>query len=74
LDGIAPSEQDEQDYLNFISEILREGIKPKGVLLYTLARPPLQAEAPRLTSLTLLQLEAFAARIRDCGLEVKVSA
>lgn len=73
LDGEAPSRQDEEDYLEFVDGLLREGQRPQGVLLYGLARPSLQAEAPRLSALTTGKLEAFAARIRTLGLEVKVS-
>ena len=73
LDGLAPDEQDENDYLEFLAGLLREGIKPQGVLLYTLARPSLQPEAPRLTALQAPQLEMFAARIRALGVAVKVS-
>ena len=73
LDGIAPSEQEENDYLAFLASLLRDAIKPHGVLLYTLARPSLQPEAPRLTALNLTQMEAFAARIRALGMIVKVS-
>ena len=74
LDGIAPSEQEENDYLAFLASLLRDAIKPHGVLLYTLARPSLQPEAPRLTALNLTQMEAFAARIRALGMIVKVSS
>ncbi len=74
LDGEAPSPQDEEDYLEFIGELLREGHKPQGVLLYGLARPSLQAEAPRLSALPVEKLEAFAGHIRTLGLEVKISA
>jgi wyosine [tRNA(Phe)-imidazoG37] synthetase (radical SAM superfamily) len=73
LDGEPPSLQDEDDYLEFISALLRDGHKPKGVLLYSLARPSLQAEAPRLSALTLAQLQAFAKRIATVGLRVKIS-
>lgn len=73
LDGEAPSRQDEEDYLGFVSGLLREGLRPQGVLLYGLARPSLQAEAPRLSALPPEQLETFAGRIRELGLEVKVS-
>ena len=73
-DGGAPGEQEEHDYLEFLAGILRDDIKPQGVLLYTLARPSLQLEAPRLTALKAQQMEAFAARIRALGLAVKVSS
>lgn len=74
LDGTTPGEQDENDYLEFLAGILRDGVKPQGVLLYSLARPSLQPEAPRLTALTAQQMEAFAARIRALGVVVKVSS
>ncbi len=73
LDGEPPGKQDEDDYLDFLSGLLRDNIKPQGVLLYTLARPSLQAEAPRLAALSAEQLGTFAARIRALGVETKVS-
>ena len=73
LDGAPPSRQDEDDYLEFIAALLRDGHKPQGVLLYSLARPSLQAEAPRLSGLTAEQLQPFADRIGKLGLPVKVS-
>lgn len=73
LDGEPPSRQDEDDYLEFVSALLRDDHKPQGVLLYTLARPSLQAEAPRLSALPAELLRAFADRIGKLGLPVKVS-
>ena len=74
LDGKPPSCQDEDDYLEFISALLRDGYKPQGVMLYGLARPSLQAEAPRLSNLPLENLQAFAGRISKLGLPVTVSS
>lgn len=73
LDGAAPSDQDEVDYLEFVVALLRDGHRPQGVLLYGLARPSLQAEAPRLSNLPAEHLQAFAERIVKLGLPVKVS-
>lgn len=73
VDGVAPSAEDEEDYLAFVASILRDGHGLQGVLLYGLARPSLQAEAPRLSALPNEKLEAFAQRIRELGLTVKVS-
>lgn len=73
LDGKAPDAQDEEDYLQFLAALLRENIKPQGVLLYGIARPSMQAEAPRLGALPLAQMEAFADRIRGLGVAVKVA-
>lgn len=74
LDGAAPGKQDEDDYLEFLGKLLRDGIRPQGVLLYTLARPSLQPESPRLAALAIHQMEAFAARIRALGVIVKISS
>jgi len=74
LDGEPPSKQDEDDYLNFLATLLHDNIKPEGVLLYSLARPTLQPEAPKLAALSEQQLEAFAVRIRALGVKTKVAA
>lgn len=73
LDGQAPSTRDEKDYLGFLKELLLAGSRPAGVLLYGLARPSLQPEAPRLSNLSAEQLNAFAAKIAALGLPVKVT-
>jgi wyosine [tRNA(Phe)-imidazoG37] synthetase (radical SAM superfamily) len=73
LDGIPPSTQDADDYVDFLSGLLRDGIRPQGVLLYGLARPSLQVEAPRLSVLLPEQMKKFAARISDLGVQVKLS-
>lgn len=73
LDGKSPSEQDEDDYLALIGSLLREGHQLQGVLLYGLARPSQQAEAPRLSALPEASLQGFADRIAALGLPVKVS-
>lgn len=77
LDGQPPSQQDEEDYLNFLRELNADNVRQdsgmlQGVLLYSLARPSLQLEAPRLAALTVQQLEAFALRIRELGVVVQV--
>ena len=72
LDGEAHGKQDEEDYLDFISALLRDGHKPQGVLLYGLARPSMQIEAPRLSALPVESLQVFAGCIGRL-LPVKVS-
>ncbi len=72
-DGEAPSKQEEDELLGFISTLIAGNTLPLGMLLYTLARPSLQPEAARLSALTARQLEEFAIRIRSLGLTVKVS-
>ncbi len=74
LDDIAPSKQDEDDYLALISGLLRDGHRLQGVLLYGLARPSQQPEAARLSSLPEPDMQAFAKRIASLGLPVRVSA
>ena len=73
LDGAPPSNKDENDYLDFLAGLLRDNIKPQGVLLYTLARPSMQPEAPRLAALPASQMEAFAERIRALKIETRVA-
>ncbi|MBI5627204.1 MAG: radical SAM protein [Nitrosomonadales bacterium] len=73
LDGEPPGKRDEDDYLEFVSSLLHDGHKPQGVLLYGLARPSMQPEAPRLSALPAENLQAFAERIGKLGLSVKVS-
>lgn len=73
LDGEPPSGQDEDDYLEFVAGLLRDGHPLQGVLLYGLARPSLQTEAPRLSALPVVTLQHFADRIAKLGLLVKVS-
>ena len=73
LDGEPPSRRDEDDYLEFISSLLRDGHKPQGVLLYSLARPSLQPEAPRLSALSEKQLQPFSDRIAKLGITAKIS-
>lgn len=73
LDGAAPAREEEDAYIDFVADLLRAGHTPQGVLLYTLARPSLQPEAPRLGAFSEQQMQPFAERIRTLGLAVKVS-
>ncbi len=73
IDGVPPSEEEQQAYLALVRRIKSDRIPVQGVLLYGLARPSMQPQAPRLSSLPSDWLDAFADRIRDAGLEVKVS-
>ena len=69
LDGKAPSIQEQEAYLDFIAKLVREKLPLKGVLLYGLARPSMQVEAPRLESLPQEWMETFAEKIRKLGME-----
>ena len=70
VDGEAPGESDLQAYLALLAPHASE---VAGVHLYSLARPSLQAEAPRLGRMEEAWLEGFAQRIRQLGLTVRVS-
>jgi hypothetical protein len=73
LDGKAPNRLDEDDYLDFLRGSLLQGVRPKGVLLYGIARASLQPEASRLSALSSAQMNGFADRIRELGLPVIVA-
>jgi wyosine [tRNA(Phe)-imidazoG37] synthetase (radical SAM superfamily) len=70
LDGAPPSDAELDAYLDLLAQVADD---IAGVHLYGLARPSMQAEAPRLTRLPPEWLEALAGRIRQLGLSVKVS-
>lgn len=74
LDGQPPDASERKAYLDFLSRAMDFGAPPRGVLLYGLARPSMQAEAPRLTPLTQTWVDALAADIKALGLETKNSA
>lgn len=73
LDGQVPAVSDEDDYLAFLDASIRSGVRPRGVLLYGIARASMQAEAPRLAALSAQQMAHFAARIRALGITVNVA-
>lgn len=72
LDGAPPEANEVQAYLDLLARAVAEGVPLKGVLLYGLARPSLQPEAPRLSRLSEAWLSALAARIEALGLAVRV--
>lgn len=73
LDGAPPSADEQAAYLAAVARISEQHIPVQGVLLYGLARPSMQPQAPRLSALSYDWLEAFADKIRAAGLPVKVS-
>lgn len=72
LDGKPPNAGEQTAYLHLMERAIREGIGLKGVMLYGLARPSMQAEATRLAPLPAAWMDAFAARLRALGLTVTV--
>lgn len=72
LDGQPPAEAEQAAYLEFLAGLQQDGVAVEGVLLYGLARPSLQPEAPRLSALPREWLDVFADRIRALGLAVRI--
>ncbi|MDO8437899.1 MAG: radical SAM protein [Nitrosomonadaceae bacterium] len=73
VDSIPPGEAEISAYLEFVAELLRENVPLQGVLLYGLARPSMQPEAPRLTKVAHAWMESFGAEIQTLGLTVRLS-
>jgi len=73
INGMAPPVAESDAYLSFLESFLNEGEKLKGVLLYGLARPSMQPEAPRLTKVDQVWMETFSARIQALGVEVRLN-
>ncbi len=71
--GAPPSATEIAAYLEFLACAKRDGIPIRGVLLYGLARRSFQPEASELAPLSAAWMESLAARIREVGIEVKVS-
>ncbi|MBI4987296.1 MAG: radical SAM protein [Rhodocyclales bacterium] len=71
LDGEGPSEGEVTAWLDVLGQAGIEHLA--GVHLYGLARPSMQPEAGRLSSLPEDRLEAIACRMRALGLTVRVS-
>ncbi len=70
-DGEVPSAAEIDAYVDVLVQAGVERLQ--GVLLYGIARPSMQPEAPRLAPLSSDELEAIAERIREKGLTVRVS-
>lgn len=73
FDGESPSEAERRAYLDFLADLKHRDVPIQGVLLYGLARPSMQEQAPRLSALPGEELDAIADRIRALGFSVKVT-
>lgn len=73
LDGREPDERERRAYLDALAGLVRDGVPLRGVLLYGLARPSCQPEAPRLGRLDDAWIERFARDIEKTGLRVEAS-
>ena len=60
-------------YVSWLNDVLAQGVKIQGVLLYGLARPSMQDGGDKLVSADKAWLGLFAQKIESLGLAVKVS-
>ena len=68
-----PSEKEVDAYLNFVHDLLQQGVPLKGVLLYGIARSSMQPEAPQLSKVSEKWLHNFSVKINALGLLTKIS-
>lgn len=73
LDNQPPAEAEVRAYLDLLARAVAEGLPPRGVLLYGLARQPQQPGAERLSGLSFDWLRGLADRIEALGLPVRLS-
>lgn len=73
IDGLPPSPIEQDTYLDFLRKVVSLEIPVRGVLLYGLARPPMQPEASRLATLPAEWMDDFSREVRSIGLETKLS-
>ena len=73
LDGAPPAEDEIAAWLAMLARAKAEALPLRGVLLYGLARPSMQAEAERLGRLPAEWLERLATRVRALGWEARVA-
>lgn len=73
LDGAPPSDVEVEAYLRFLAALRADAVPVRGVLLYGLARPSTQPEAPRLSRVPDAWLEALGGRIAALGLTVRTT-
>ncbi|HNR11089.1 MAG TPA: radical SAM protein [Nitrosomonas europaea] len=73
LKGVHPDTHETDAYIGFIRTLLQEGTQIRGVLLYTLARPALQPEAPDLSKADPDWIKTFADKIRALGIPVRTA-
>jgi wyosine [tRNA(Phe)-imidazoG37] synthetase (radical SAM superfamily) len=73
IDDAPPARTEVDAYLTFVEELLRDGASLQGVLLYGLARPSMQPEAPRLKKIDQKWMKAFSREIEALGLAVKLN-
>ena len=73
LDGLPPDGLEVDAYLAMLTRAKEEGLPLRGVLLYGLARPPLQPEARRLQAVPEHWLAEMARHIKALGWRVRLT-
>lgn len=73
FDGEPPSEAERRAYLDFLADLKYRNVPVRGVLLYGLARPSMQEQAPRLSALPEAFLDRIAESIRALDMDVRVN-
>lgn len=73
VDGNPPTESDTEAYLELLKGALQHGTSLKGVLLYGLARPSMQADAKRLGAISSEWRDQLVQQIKALGLDVRVN-
>lgn len=73
IDGQPPPDAEVEAYLELLRAALAAGAPLRGVFLYGLARPSMQAEASRLTAVPPAWMGALERRVRALGLAVSVT-
>jgi len=73
INGEPPSDAEVRTYLQFLRSLIAEKIPIQGVLLYGIARPSLQPEAPELSRVSAAWLTAHSEKIEALGLTVRLN-
>ena len=68
-----PSEKEINAYLNLLDAIKSRKIPVKGILLYGIARPSMQADADKLSRLSEEWLQQVAMRINHYDIDIKIT-
>jgi wyosine [tRNA(Phe)-imidazoG37] synthetase (radical SAM superfamily) len=73
VDGAPPDDEEVDAYLGLLAQAKIDAVPLAGVLLYSLARPPMQPESYRISPLPPIWLEGLAIRITDLGWTVRLT-
>ena len=73
INGEPPSDSEVEAYLQFLRNLIAEKVPIRGVLLYGIARPSLQPEAPELSRVSDSWLIAHREKIQALGLAVRLN-